>query len=164
MGNIAGVFYFDSRPISGDDEAWVRSATQATLRRGPGLIATGDTVSLEGSICAWDGVLHNHGELANRFASDPSSRLTANAIAWKLYQTCGEAGLRDLIGDWSLAIWDVTQRTILLASDFAGVRPLYYWRNDHCLLWSSSLLHLSQRAEIQGFDEEYIADFIKRGR
>ena len=167
MGNIAGVFYFDSRPISRDDEAWVRKAMgqpgamPAEVRQAPGLIASGETVSLEGSICCWDGVLHNRRELANRFDSESSA---ANAIAWKLYQTRGLAGLRDLIGDWSLAIWDAPQRTILLASDFAGVRPLYYWHNAHYVLWSSSLLHLSQRAEIHEFDEEYIADFIKRGR
>jgi hypothetical protein len=47
-----------------------------------------------------------------------------------------------LVGDWSVAIFDAAQRSVVLASDFMGVRPMYYWRTDEMLAWSSSLAAL----------------------
>jgi asparagine synthetase B (glutamine-hydrolysing) len=39
-------------------------------------------------------------------------------------------GLRGLIGDWSLVISDPHCGQVELASDYAGVRPLFYHVNQ----------------------------------
>jgi asparagine synthase (glutamine-hydrolysing) len=68
-----------------------------------------------------------------------------------------------LIGDWSLVIWDATARSVLLASDYAGIRPLYYYRSADYLLWSSSLANLVRWTGIGELDGEYVAGFLTRG-
>jgi asparagine synthase (glutamine-hydrolysing) len=71
-------------------------------------------------------------------------------------------GLRDLIGDWSLALWDDPARCLILASDFAGVRPLYYSLDRTRVLWSSSLAGLVTASGTSDLDERYVAAFLAR--
>jgi asparagine synthase (glutamine-hydrolysing) len=182
MGQIAGVFCFDSRPLPVEDERWLRGGFDAPAGLAPGyrppfwptfwqrpslmmaevrstadIEGSGRSGSLDGAVCIWEGWLHN--------PPPPDGRCHSNRnIALNLYQERGAPGLADLIGDWSLAIWDPAARSILLASDYAGVRPLYYWRGPQSLLWSSSLAHLAQRAGTPGLDEEYAAAFLRHGR
>src|SRR5215469_1771092 len=70
-------------------------------------------VSPLGNLCAVDGRI-------DRCDGDQ------DALVLGLYEKRGAAGLRELTGDWSLVIWDAHRRAIVLASDFAGTRPLYY--------------------------------------
>jgi asparagine synthase (glutamine-hydrolysing) len=79
-----------------------------------------------------------------------------------LYETRGPEGFSELIGDWSLAIWDPASRSIVLASDYAGVCPLYYAVSSGCVRWSSCLNELA--ADVCGdLDEEYIAELLDSG-
>ncbi len=125
---------------------------------------TGELAAREGSLCAWDGRLDNREDLilqlGKGLAEDPGD----GALALQIYLTRGTDGLRDLVGDWSLAIWDARSRSVVLASDFAGVRPLYYHYSHNVLAWSSSLADLIRRAGSQDLDEEYAASFLAHGR
>ena len=47
-----------------------------------------------------------------------------------------------LVGDWAMALWDPDLVGILLARDFAGVRPLFYATTPYGSLWSSELASL----------------------
>jgi asparagine synthase (glutamine-hydrolysing) len=120
-------------------------------------------VSSDGSICAWDGRLDNRKDLLLQLFGDSRALGLDSALALRLYQVRGPDGLRDLIGDWSLVIADATSRLILLASDYAGIRPLYYCRTAECLMWSSSLSHLVARTGRNQLDEEYVASFLTKG-
>jgi asparagine synthase (glutamine-hydrolysing) len=120
-------------------------------------------VSSDGSTCAWDGRLDNRKDLQVRLCGDSRSRSIDGTLALRLYQVHGPDGLRDLIGDWSLAIADAPSRLILLASDYAGIRPLYYCRTAECLRWSSSLSHLVRWTGRHQLDEEYVASFLTKG-
>jgi asparagine synthase (glutamine-hydrolysing) len=68
-----------------------------------------------------------------------------------------------LIGDWSLVIWDATEKAVVLASDFAGVRPLYYCVQRNRLLWSTHLRSLADGAEAREIDDEYAAGLLSYG-
>ena len=145
------------------------------LRRGPGLLMgqspsrfddadnQGCPVSFDGSICAWDGRLDNRKEILLQLGCDIPARSIDGTLALGLYQAQGPNGLRHLIGDWSLVIADATSRLILLASDYAGIRPLYYCRTADRVIWSSSLSHLVQWTGRNQLDEEYVAGFLARG-
>jgi hypothetical protein len=148
VSNLSGVWYFDFRPVLERDEAWVLSGLgnpkdgPSRLRRGPGLLmgqqaggfdsagSDGCTVSSDGSICAWDGRLDNRKDLLLQLFGDSRAGGLDSALALRLYQFRGPDGLRDLIGDWSLVIADAKSRLIVLASDYAGIRPLYYCRTS----------------------------------
>jgi asparagine synthase (glutamine-hydrolysing) len=166
---IAGVFYFDFRPVPSADESCLGPACwsaapglricQTASRWAPS--AQSPAASADGSACAWDGRLDNRESLfVSRARKFERSSLSNAAAALDLYQSEGTAGLRSLIGDWSLAIWDSPAKTVVLASDYAGVRPLYYRRDPHRLCWSSSLSQLVAWTGAAALDEEFVARFL----
>jgi asparagine synthase (glutamine-hydrolysing) len=178
MSILAGIFYFDRRPISAADEARVRRALGDFDRqpvhcfRSPGLImgVAGSPAgssedndfsrSPDGSVCTWDGRLDNQEDLRLELSCDFPRPSTNSDLAIKAYRSKGAAGFRGLVGDWSLAIWDGRLRSVVLASDYAGVRPLYYYRGADRLLWSSCLSELIRWTGINELDEVYVADFL----
>jgi asparagine synthase (glutamine-hydrolysing) len=110
-------------------------------------------VSEAGDACSWDGRLDRGGTASGSPAG--------SALA--CYRRQGIGGFHQLIGDWSLALWDAASRTVLLASDYAGIRPLYYHRGTDRLLWSSSLADLVRWTGIQPLDEVFAARFLAHG-
>jgi asparagine synthase (glutamine-hydrolysing) len=101
-----------------------------------------------GIVCEFDGRLDS--------AAPPS------AAAIDAYRRRGVAGFRELVGDWSLALRDYGSRTLILASDYAGVRPLYYTFDGRRALWSSTLGGLIRAAGATELDDAYIASFLSR--
>src|ERR1043165_7359398 len=73
----------------------------------------------------WDGRLDNRDDLLLRLRDSLGSDTSNAAVARATYERWGISGLVHLIGDWSLVIRDHVNGTTVLASDFAGVRPLY---------------------------------------
>src|SRR6185369_5732298 len=145
MSFQAGVFYLDRRPVPGQEcAAIVRGlGPNSTLPGNPhhrdgGFQAhvavhlnvreanVDQPVVAEGLSITFDGRLDNREDLLLSM-QDGLHRETCDVLlALAAYQRKGPDGFRDLIGDWSLAIWDQTRDFIVLASDYAGVRPLYY--------------------------------------
>src|SRR5258708_39201983 len=74
----------------------------------------------------WDGRLDNRGDLLLLLADSLRGETSNAALARAAYERWGTEGFVRLIGDWSVVIHDHVNRAIVLASDFAGVRPLYY--------------------------------------
>ena len=73
----------------------------------------------------WDGRLDNRDDLLLRLGDSLRGDTGNAAIAGAAYERWGTDGLVHLIGDWSVVIRDKVNRAVVLASDFAGVRPLY---------------------------------------
>ncbi|HEY0727665.1 MAG TPA: hypothetical protein VGD38_06305, partial [Pyrinomonadaceae bacterium] len=109
----------------------------------------------------WDGRLDNRSDLLSRLRETLRGESSDAAIARAAYERWGTEGLVHLIGDWSLVIRD--HETTVLASDFAGVRPLYYHVQQGRVQWSSSLQSLIEDTGITELDEHYIAGFLTFG-
>jgi len=107
----------------------------------------------------WDGRLDNRSDLLPRVSLPVES--SDAAIARATYDRWGTEGLVHLIGDWSLVIRD--RESTVLASDFAGVRPLYYHVQDGRVQWSNHLQTLVEETGITDLDEQYIAGFLTFG-
>ena len=118
-------------------------------------------VSTLGNGCVCDGRLDNRQELTALLALPFRASVTAIALA--VYEKFGETGFARLIGDFSVAIWDAKRRCLILASDYAGTRPLYYSADRSRALVSSSLRNLT--AQLQDFevDENFVAGFLSCG-
>src|SRR5580692_5912246 len=95
-------------------------------------------------VLSWDGRLDNRDDLLLRLNDSLRSATSNAALALAAYQRWGTGGLVHLIGDWSVVIRDRASRTVILASDFAGVRPLYYHLQPGRVLWSSRLESLME--------------------
>ena len=109
----------------------------------------------------WDGRLDNRSDLLLRLSMPSAS--SNEVIARATYDRWGIEGFVELIGDWSLVIRDHKSRTTVLASDFAGVRPLYYHVQNGRVQWSNRLQSLVEATTITDLDEQYIAGFLTVG-
>jgi asparagine synthase (glutamine-hydrolysing) len=69
-----------------------------------------------------------------------------------LYEDFGPECLSRLNGQFAIAIWDSAQRSLFLARDRVGIRPVFYTMRDGYLVFGSEakamLAHPSVRAEI----------------
>ena len=109
----------------------------------------------------WNGRLDNRSDLLAQLRDSLHGESSNAAIARAAFERWGTDGLVHLIGDWSLVLCD--QKTIVLASDFAGVRPLYYHVRGGRVQWSNRLQSLVEETSITELDEQYIAGFLTFG-
>jgi asparagine synthase (glutamine-hydrolysing) len=141
MAGFAGVLHLDGAPLDpaadvvldamGAEIAHRSLATRRTIRSGPfGLVVapppgparprdSGDPRGAADLLLAYDG-------------------REAPPLA-ALHQAYGDRLPEHLIGPFALAIWDPRARTLLLARDRAGVRPLYTARVGDALLFGSEV-------------------------
>ena len=117
----------------------------------------------QSEVLHWDGRLDNRSDLLPRLNNSLQGESSNEAIARTTYDRWGTEGLVQLVGDWSLVIRDHKSGTTILASDFAGVRPLYYNVQDGRVQWSNRLQSLVEETGITDLDEQYIAGFLTFG-
>lgn len=55
------------------------------------------------------------------------------------YETYGDDFVRELNGQFAIALWDSRRRRLLLARDRTGIRPLFYALHKHRLLFASEM-------------------------
>jgi asparagine synthase (glutamine-hydrolysing) len=111
----------------------------------------------------WDGRLDNRTDLLLLLADFLRDDTSNAAIALAAYARWGTNGFVHLIGDWSIVIRDQTNGATVLASDFAGVRPLYYSVQRGDAFWSSRLQTVVDATGISELDEQYIGAFLLYG-
>lgn len=179
MALLAGALFFDRRPIDEErrrlnaiathaetggtwtfvDEGlvmvhghvfvWSDQGAPCVVRRAPGLVMT------------WDGRLDNRDDLLLQLGDSSSHESSDADLALSVFERWGVDGLRRLIGDWAVAIWDVSHKTLHLARDYMGVRPLYYCHDAGSLRWSSSLGELADRSgQVDALDDRFVARFM----
>jgi len=179
MSSQAGIAYFDGRPVPAEiitalQDALAPSDTDArgsiTL---PGLFMAHATLWLDdiargeqqpltapsGIVCTFDGRLDNRNDLLLQLR-DRSMQRTDASLALAAYEMWGEEGLVQLIGDWSLAAWEPATRSLVLASDYAGIRPLYYHANHERVIWSSYLRPLVALVGGGELDDGFVAGYL----
>ncbi|HWW87419.1 MAG TPA: asparagine synthase-related protein [Vicinamibacterales bacterium] len=180
MAFQAGVLFFDGRPTDNDRRVLlaageelapdgVSAFTQNGLATVYGAfhVWTGDRSAQQpwrspaGTVITWDGRLDNREELLLRVGRSLPASPGDVQIASAIFERDGVDGLRWLIGDWSLVIWDPHQRQLHLARDYMGVRPLYYYRDIGSIAWSSSLGELAVRTgQVDRLNETFVAQFM----
>ena len=176
MSGIGGIYNFETRPV----DPWELTVlSQALAERGPdggnelsnGRVAmvhrafhtTAESrreqqplVSVWGHTLCWDGRLDNRDELLAFFANECDR--TDAGLVLAAYHKWGAGFPARLIGDFSLSLWDPSLQTLFLARDPFGVRPLYYFRNNEKLIWSSTLTSLLALPCIEPeVNDEYVA-------
>ncbi len=85
------------------------------------------------------------------------------AILGPLYDRFGAAMLSRLNGIFAFAIWDRRKLELFVARDLAGVKPLYYSRLAHGLLFASEIKALTAYAGLdRTIDPVAIHDYLVR--
>lgn len=172
-----GQFYTDGRAATAASLAALLgpyghhpAETSGELATGPLAIAyRGDQITEEEEseiqplrfgpyVITFDGRLDNREELARRLGSPPWGQSDPSLIV-QAYERFGMQILRDLIGEFALAIWCTRSESLLLARSTCGARTLYYTLGKDCLTWCSDFAHL---VRIAGVDPAVNDDFALR--
>jgi asparagine synthase (glutamine-hydrolysing) len=166
MGHISGICNFDGGPVRPEDLAGLHGTpgSEDHLFISGGLAMTeqgGSAAIRHGLACHWEGRLDNRYELARALKFRPES--TEAELVLSVAAKKRPEDFADIIGDWSVAIWNGVDRSVCLASDYAGIRPLYFVWSPRKLVWSSSLEALSKWTGQSELDHDYIAEFLIRG-
>jgi asparagine synthase (glutamine-hydrolysing) len=89
----------------------------------------------------YNGELYNYREIrinlekaGHRFATASDTEVIVHA-----YEEYGADCLKAMNGMFAFAIWDSNRQRLLLARDRMGIKPLYYAKLPHCLLFGSEV-------------------------
>jgi asparagine synthase (glutamine-hydrolysing) len=90
---------------------------------------------------SFEGELYDHSELRQQLIERGHQfDSQCDTETWvHLYEEVGEDVFRKARGQFSVAIWDRRERTLLFARDRVGIGPLFYTQHDGWLLWASEI-------------------------
>lgn len=74
---------------------------------------------------------------------------TDTEVIVHLYEEFGEACVEKLRGMFAFAIWDENKKSLFLARDRVGIKPLYYFLSDKCLIFASEIKAILADPEVK---------------
>ena len=89
-----------------------------------------------GLVIQIDGKIHNIEDLINEFGLNESKHFD---VIFTLYKRFRYKIADFLIGDFVLSIFDKEKNDLFIIRDSFGTKPLYYYDNDDCLIYSSEI-------------------------
>jgi asparagine synthase (glutamine-hydrolysing) len=104
-----------------------------------------------GLALVFNGAIYNYRELRQelmgkgyRFFSQGDTE-----VILKAYAEWGEQSVERLVGMFAIAVWDIRRRTLFLARDRFGIKPLYYSRcGGRCFRFASNTQALLQASDV----------------
>jgi asparagine synthase (glutamine-hydrolysing) len=114
----------------------------------------------------YNGEVYNHAQLraeleaaGHRYRSHADTETIIH-----LYEEHGPACVERLHGMFAFALWDARRRTLLLARDRLGVKPLYYARLPHGFVFGSEVKAILEHPAVpRELDEDAFADYLTFG-
>ena len=111
-----------------------------------------------------NGEIYNAAELRARYADFPYRSRSDVETILPLYLDEGPAAVAQLDGMFGLAIWDDRTKTLLLARDRAGEKPLFYTRVNGEVLFASELQCLLRHPDVsRELDRIAIDEYLALG-
>lgn len=106
----------------------------------------------DGSVwIVFNGEIYNYQELRNDLLSKGHvfKTRTDTEVIVHLYEELGEDCVKKLRGMFAIAIWDDRQKTLFLARDRVGIKPLYYWLGKDSLVFASEIKAILADPEVK---------------
>ena len=111
-----------------------------------------------------NGEIYNAEEIRSRYSDFPYRSKSDVETILPLYLHRGAEAVAMLDGMFGLAIWDNRTRTLLLARDRAGEKPLFYARIGGEVIFASELQCLLQYPEVgRELDPVAITEYLRLG-
>ena len=105
---------------------------------------------MEGPAGTWitfNGEIYNFHEIADELAAHgvgTRTRCDTEVMLLALHQWGLEGALRRFNGMFAFGLWDPSSRTLTLARDRLGVKPMYYYADSECIVFASELRALER--------------------
>ena len=96
----------------------------------------------DGSVrLVFNGEIYNFQELRHGLVSRGHAfRSNADSeVIVHLYEELGDRAIDELDGMFAIAIWDARQRSLVLARDRAGKKPLFVWQDNRRIVFGSEI-------------------------
>jgi asparagine synthase (glutamine-hydrolysing) len=92
-------------------------------------------------VVTFNGEIYNYLELRAELAAAGAAFHTGTdtEVLLAAFARWGRAALSRLRGMFAFALWDRVERTLLLARDRVGEKPLYWWRDGERLVFASEM-------------------------
>lgn len=91
-------------------------------------------------VIVFNGEIYNHSELRATLPSKYNFRSSGDTeTVLYAYIEYGAKCLDMLNGIFSMVIFDNTEKSLFIARDHFGVKPLYYYKDDNCFLFASEI-------------------------
>lgn len=113
-------------------------------------------VVFNGEIYNYPELRKNLEEKGHRFSTNTDTETIVHA-----YEEYGDDCVKTLNGMFAFAIWDSRQQRLVLFRDRLGIKPLYYFWDERCLVFGSELKAiLAHRGVPRGIDLEALDNFL----
>lgn len=96
----------------------------------------------DGSVwIVFNGEIYNYQELQKEVESKGHNLKTKSdtEVIVHLYEEYGVSCLDRLRGMFAFALWDTKQKTLFIARDRVGIKPLYYWKSHNSIVFASEI-------------------------
>lgn len=90
-------------------------------------------------VIVYNGELYNYRDLREQLTDYPFRTGSDTEVILAAYSAWGPDCLRRFNGMWGLAIWDKQEKTLFIARDRLGIKPVYLAARDHTWAFSSEI-------------------------
>jgi asparagine synthase (glutamine-hydrolysing) len=184
MCGICGFLYFDDRPV---DAQLAGRMSDVQKHRGPDEsgIYTGNGVALahrrlsiidlstgkqplsneNGTVwISFNGEIYNFEDLNRTLTGHQFRTRSDTETIVHLYEQHPDGFVPMLRGMFAFALWDEPKRTLILARDRVGKKPLYYYVDDKKLVFASEIKSILCHPDLYlEVDEQAVSDYVSLG-
>jgi asparagine synthase (glutamine-hydrolysing) len=90
-------------------------------------------------VIVFNGEIYNYAEIRPRLSGYPFRSQGDTEVILAGYIRWGADCLKDLRGMFTIVIWDKEERSLFIARDRLGVKPLYYYQDEEKFIFASEL-------------------------
>lgn len=106
--------------------------------------------------------IDNREELATKISIENPLNASDHEYILAAYTYYQEKCVKYLIGDFSFVVWDKQEQTLFMAKDHLGIKPLFYYKDENFLLFSTYIHAIKGVKSVNlALDELYIARELK---
>ena len=113
-------------------------------------------------VMVFNGEIYNFQEIKDQLKEYPFITTGDTEVVIAAFAKWGPACLDLFRGMFAIAIWDKRDRSLFLARDRFGVKPLYYYKDDRQLLFTSEIRALLASGEMpRKLNRQALVDYLK---
>lgn len=186
MSAIYGLLYYNKKPVTADDllvmeqplAHWAADAKGTWLNNSLGLghlMLYNTPESLHEALplhqsdsrltITADARIDNREELFTKLGLTKTDAhlVTDSSLIVKAYQKYGENCVQHLIGDFAFVIWDDNEQKLFCARDQMGIKPFFYYQDEHCFAFATEKKGLLALPDMdKAINKQFLYNYVIR--